>query len=74
MGSMIKNSSKYESMLSNIEVSELTMYDKIMNWASTNYVGESSINTLFDIIQPLVDAYEEKTGESFFEQKIEDVI
>lgn len=74
MGSMIKNSSKYESMLSNIEVSEQTMYDKIMNWASTNYVGENGMNTLFDIIQPLVDAYEEKTGESFFEQKIEDVI
>lgn len=74
MGNMITNSFKYETMISNIEISEQTMYDKIMNWASTNYVGESSMNALFDIIQPLVDVYEEKTGESFFEQKYEEKV
>lgn len=74
MGNMITNSFKYETMINNIEISEQTMYDKIMNWASTNYVGESSMNALFDIIQPLVDVYEEKTGESFFEQKYEEKV
>ena len=72
-GRMVRNSSNYNHMMDNIEESEETYYDKIMKWASTHYVSDYAMEDLFDLLKPMIDAYEEQTNESFFEQK-EDVI
>ena len=70
LSEMIKSSEKYKSMENNLEQKDSTIYDKILDWASEQYVSRYGIDKLFEIIAPLIEAYEEKNNTSFYEDAV----
>lgn len=62
---LISKSDKYQNMLEEIEQSRTSYNDKILDWVTENCWGNTAAESLMELLEPMINAYQEKYGDFY---------